>query len=142
MSAGIRSPAGKTRPVSITIISWIFIGFCSIAVLGGLLPPADDSAAKRAAEYAAEHPLESGLIHQAVRGIPILCGVFMLYGHNWARWLLAVWVGFHIVVAWWHTPLAVVIHVLLFLAIIYFLFRASASAYFRGTRDVASSTPK
>ncbi len=139
MSADNPSRARQTRPLSITIISWIFIGFCSVAVLGGLLPAADDAAAQRAAEYAASHPLESGIIHQAVRGTAILCGVFMLYGHNWARWLLTVWVGFHILVAWWHSPLAVVIHVLLFVMVVYFLFRPAASEYFRG--DLVKPTP-
>ena len=38
------------------------------------------------------------------RSAQIVAGVFMLYGHNWARWLLVVWLAFHVIVGALHSP--------------------------------------
>jgi hypothetical protein len=116
------------RPRSITVISWIFIAFGSIALLTGLLPSVDTTVAQRIAE------LKGHWIVHVSRILPVLCGVFMLYGFNWARWLLVVWLGFHVVLSVLHSPLQLLVHSLLFAVTLYFLFRPQASEYFRGTR--------
>ena len=122
------------RPRFITVISWIFIVFGSIALLTGLLPSVDTTAAQRIAELKGHW-----FVHLA-RILSILCGVFMLYGFNWARWLLVAWIGFHIILSVLHSPLQLLVHALLFTVILYFLFRPEASAYFRGKRaDAAQS---
>ena len=115
------------RPTSITVISWIFIAFGSIVLLFGLLPSVDTTVAQRIAE------LRGHWIVHVSRMVAVLCGVFMLYGFNWARWLLVVWLGFHIIVSALHSPLQLLVHTLLFAVVLYFLFRPQASAYFRGT---------
>jgi hypothetical protein len=56
----------------------------------------------------------------------------MLRGLNWARWLLAVWMAYHVVLSILHSPVELMMHVLLFGVMGYFLFRPQASAYFRG----------
>ena len=60
----------------------------------------------------------------------IIAGVFMLKGHNWARWLLVLWIAFHIIISALHSALYLLMHVLIFSAILYFVFRREASAYF------------
>ena len=117
------------RPRSITIISWIFIAVGSIGLLIGLLPSADITAAQRIAE------LKGHWFVYVSRMLAVLSGVFMLYGLNWARWLLVVWIGFHIIISALHSTLQLLIHSLIFAVILYFLFRPPASAYFRGTGD-------
>jgi hypothetical protein len=117
------------RPLSITVISWIFIAFGGIALLIRLLPPADSSAANRIAE----HPFEFWLT-PVIQVLALISGVFMLYGFNWARWLLVVWVGYHIILSALHSSLELLVHSLLFAVILYFVFRSQASAYFRGAR--------
>ena len=121
------------RPRSVTVISWTFIAFGSIALLTGFLPPADADAAQRIAEFKAQHPFEYAPIVVA-RILAVLCGVFMLYGFNWARWLLAGWIGFHVIVGVLHSPWSTLVHSLLFGVVVYFLFCPRASAYFRGSR--------
>ena len=113
------------RPLSITIICWIFIVFGAIALLYGLLPSGDTNASQRIAE------LKGHWYVHVSRIIQVLCGVFMLYGFNWARWLLVVWIAFHIVISILHSPFQLLVHSVLFAVILYFLFRRSASAYFR-----------
>jgi hypothetical protein len=113
------------RPRSITIISWLFIIFGTISLLSGLLPFGDVTLAQRIAE------LKGHWMVHLVRLASIVSGVFMLYGFNWARWLLVAWMAFHIVVSALHSLLQLLIHVSIFSVILYFLFRRQASAYFR-----------
>ncbi len=122
------SLAKNKRPSSITVISWIFVAFGSIALLTGLLPNVNTTAAQRIAEIKGHW-----YVHVS-RMVMALGGVFMLYGFNWARWLLVVWMGFHVILSLLHSPLQLLVHSLLFVVILYFLFRPPASAYFRSTR--------
>lgn len=65
-----------------------------------------------------------------VRLASVVAGVFMLRGHNWARWLLVAWMAFHIVLSALHSALQLLIHVAIFSVILFFIFRRPASAYF------------
>ena len=110
------------RPRSITVISWIFLaaGFIGLAY--------------HATEFNAQSPFEYDVVWVCfVRLLAILCGVFMLRGSNWARWLLVVWLGYHVILSVLHTPFELLVHSLLFAGVLYFLFRPQASVYFRPT---------
>ena len=112
------------RPLSITIISWIFI------ITGGI------GLVYQLTELNFQHPLENDTVWVcSVRFLAVVGGVFMLYGFNWTRWLLVLWMVFHIVISAMHSWQQLLVHSLLFAAILFFLFRPRASAYFR-TRGV------
>jgi uncharacterized membrane protein HdeD (DUF308 family) len=119
------------RPRSITIISWIFIVFGSIALLSGILSIGEVTVAQRIAE------LKGHWYVHVSRIVQILCGVFMLYGFNWARWLLVAWLAFHVIVGGLHSKFQLIVHSLLFAVVVYFLFRPQASAYFGQNRSDA-----
>lgn len=123
------------RPRSITVISWIFIAFGSIALLIGLLPNVNTTAAQRIAE------LKGHWYVHVSRMVMVLGGLFMLYGFNWARWLLVVWLVFHVIISVLHSPFQLLVHSLLFAVVLYFLFRPLASAYFRGKRGKPPQIP-
>lgn len=107
------------RPRSITVISWLFIAAGTIGL------------AYHATEFTAVVPFQYDVLWVClVRLLAILCGVFMLGGSNWGRWLLVVWMGYHIVLSVLHSPLQLFVHGLLFGVILCFLFRPRASAYF------------
>jgi hypothetical protein len=113
------------RPISITIISWLFIAVGVVALLYHLTP-------HLGAEGKASRPPGHELIWVVfVRLIALLCGVFMLRGCNWARWLLVVWFAYHVILSAFHSLTQVAVHTLLFGVIAFFLFRPKASAYFR-----------
>ena len=120
----------EQRPRSITIMSWLFIIFGSIALLSGLLPFGEITVAQRITELKGHW-----MVHLS-RILQIVAGVFMLRGHNWARWLLALWIAFHIVISALHSTFQLVLHVFIFSIILYFVFRRDSSTYF-GVRSEA-----
>ncbi len=119
----------RKRPLSITIISWLFIALGSIGLVAGLLPHGGITAAQRLAE------LETHWYVHVSRFAGILSGVLMLYGLNWGRWLLVAWLAFHVVVGYLHSPVQLLTHSLFLVLGLYFLFRKPAAAYFRSTKS-------
>jgi hypothetical protein len=68
--------------------------------------------------------------------IAVLAGIFLLKGRNWARWLLMVWVAVHVYIGAEHSLSAGLPHLLLLIAIGYFLFTPPDSHYFRSAPSV------
>ena len=115
----------KKRPLSVTLISWLFLAAGVVGV------------AYHATEFKAEHPFDYDVIRVCfVRLLAILCGAFTLRGRNWARWGLIVWIAAHVVLSVFHSLFELIAHGLLFAVIAYFLFRPQSSAYFQGARKV------
>ena len=107
----------KRRPRSITIISWLFIIFGTIALINGVWPITD---------------FKSHWYVHLSRFLQIVAGVFMLYGRNWARWLLFAWVDFHLGVGALNGLMSLAMHVVIFSVILFFVFRRDANVYFAG----------
>ena len=59
-------------------------------------------------------------------------GVYVLRGRNWARWLLAAWMLFHVVISVGH-PGQLAAHLAIFGFIAYLLFRPAATEFFRSS---------
>lgn len=114
----------KSRPLSVTIISWIFIVTGGVGLTYHLLPQ----------HIGEQHSAYELLWVSLVRLAAVLSGIFMLRGHNWARWLLVAWIAYHVVLSAFHTIAEVAIHGLLFGIVTFFLFRPRVSPYFRGAR--------
>ena len=113
------------RPASITIISWLFIVMGTIGLVASFMPYTHMSGSQAFAEFKGHW-----YVHLS-RFASIVAGVFMLYGCNWARWLLVAWLAFHVGISFLHSPLMVVFHAVIAAVILYFLFRKPASAFFR-----------
>ena len=121
----------KKRPLSVMIIGWLFVAAGTVGL------------AYHANEFKASVPFQYDVVWVClVRLIAIVCGVFMLRGRNWARWLLLVWVAYHVMLSAFHSLSGFVIHSLLFAVVAYFLFRPQASAYFRRASAGLAQTPK
>lgn len=112
------------RPLSVTLIACLYI---LTGAIGG-----------------ARHILEQGTFQydivwiELVSVIAIVCGVYMLRSHNWARWLALAWIAFHVVLSAFHSMSQLAIHSLLCAVFAYFLFRPTATRYFRTPRTQAS----
>jgi len=118
------------RPRSVTVISCIFV---AAGVIG---------LAYHATEFKAQRPFEYGMVWVCfVPLLAILCGMFMLRGSNWARWLLLVWIGYHVILSAFHSLSELVMHSVLFGVVAYFLFRPQAAVYFRKARSGPAQMP-
>jgi hypothetical protein len=71
---------------------------------------------------------------EVIRLLALIAGVFLLRGHDWARWLAVAWIGLHVILSAFHTPAELAIHSLFFVVIAAALFHPAASRYFRRTR--------
>ena len=113
----------KRRPLSVTVISCLFVAAGAIGF------------AYHITEFKAQGQFEYGLALVCfVRLLAILSGLFMLRGSNWARWLLLVWIVYHVILSAFHSLSELAMHSLLLGVVAYFLFRPDASAYFRAAR--------
>jgi len=70
---------------------------------------------------------------EVTESIAIVCGVFLLRAHNWARWLAIAWMAFHVVISFGEFG-QLAIHSLFLVLIVWCLFRADASRFFQYTR--------
>jgi hypothetical protein len=109
------------RPLQVTILGWLHI---AVGVLGS---------AVHGKELATQPAFQADSVWVVLVSIlAVVAGVFMLRGHNWARWLAMAWMAFHVIVSVFHSMRDVAIHMVLLVLFAYLLFRPEATAYFRG----------
>jgi hypothetical protein len=106
------------RPLSVTILGCLYIGVGTIGF-------AYHFTELLAFQY-------DGLWVELIEILAILCGAFMLRGHNWARWVALAWIAFHVILSAFHAFREFAIHCLFCAVIAWFLFRPEAARYFRG----------
>ena len=110
------------RPLPVTVIG------CLLVVTGAI------GLAYHLTEFQA-HPFPTELVWiSLVRLIAVVCGVYLLRGSNWARWLALVWITYHVILSGFHSRFELVMHSLLCAAFAYFVFRPRATQYFRAVR--------
>ena len=108
------------RPVSITLLAVLLIatGFLGLVY--------------HARDINLQHPVQNDTLWvELIRVLAIVAGIFMLRGHNWARWLTLAWIAFHVVVSFRHSWSQVCVHALVFAVFALFLFRPPAARYFK-----------
>ena len=120
-----------TRPLSVTLIAWLFVAIGVGTAVGGLFPIAS-AGGQGAGEFQERLAELTPMVLSAL--VAVAGGVWMLRGRDLGRWLAAIWMGAHIVLSMLHSLSRTVVHALLFALIAFALFRPAASAYFRGAR--------
>ena len=111
------------RPLSVTLISLLIAAAGAVGFVYHL------------ADLNLRHPFQSDVVWAGlVRLVAIVCGVYMLLGRNWARWLALVWIAFHVVVSGFHSFPELAVHALLLVVFAYVLLRPQAAEYFRAAR--------
>lgn len=108
------------RPVSVTVIACLYIA------VGGI------GCAYHFIEFKPQRPFQYDLVWASVVSlIAVVCGAYMLCGRNWARWLALTWIVFHVVLSALHALRELALHTLFCVILAYFLFRPTATRYFR-----------
>src|SRR6476620_7475137 len=116
------------RPLSVTMIGCLFL----VAGTVGLV--------YHVREFTRPAPFQYEVLWVSlVRVMAVVGAIFLLRGHNWARWLLVAWLAYHVVLSALHSMPQAIFHAALLAVIAYFLFRPPASAYFRAARSDATA---
>ena len=108
------------RPLAVTFIACLFL---AVGIFGAVMH--------------LRELVSQGLFHWEDLWAPLLglvavvAGVFLLLGHNWARWLAVAWMAFHVAISFFDSISKIAVHVLLLVLIAYALFRSDARAYFQ-----------
>jgi hypothetical protein len=126
MTASISSEERPTRPRpwSLIAVAVIFLALGVLDIARGLAP--------LFASAPRWHMAADDVEVLAVGIAAIVGGVYLLKGRNWARWLLAVWMAFHVAISIGQ-PKQLVAHLAIFGFIAFLLFRPGASASFTRT---------
>jgi hypothetical protein len=114
---------GSKRPLPVTILACVYM----LAGTVGFTYHFSEFLARHAFRY-------DDVWVELVRLLAIVSGLFMLRGHNWARWLAIAWIAFHVVLSAFHSLGEFAIHCLFCAVIAWFLFRPDAARYFRGSQ--------
>ena len=107
------------RPVSVTLISFLFIAAGTMGIIYH---------AGELKEIAINPEVIWVLV---VRLLAIVGGVFALRCANWARWLLLVWIFYHVIISFFHTSAELIMHAVIMIITIAALFHPKANVYFR-----------
>ncbi len=108
------------RPLSVTIIACVYLAAGAVGF------------AYHLTDWKGQQPFPWDFVWiELVRLAAVVCGVYLLKGQNWARWLALAWIGSHVVLSAFHTLPELAIHTLFCAIIAYFLFRPTAARYFR-----------
>src|ERR1700744_4799674 len=103
----IEEAVKNTRPLSITIIGWLYIVVGAVGFVYHFN------------EFGGQ-PFRSEIVWtELVRLAAVVSGIYMLRGHNWARWLALAWIGAHVILSALNSLAEVAAHVV-FLAVLTF----------------------
>jgi hypothetical protein len=110
----------KERPISVTIIGWLFIVTGSLGLV------------YHATEFNRQRMFQDDVLWvSAVRMLAIVGGGFLLCGRNWARTLVVGWLAYHTLLSVYHSVPELLVHAALLAVVTWVLLRADASAYLR-----------
>jgi uncharacterized membrane protein HdeD (DUF308 family) len=104
------------RPFQVTFLGWLFIVVGILTTTSHLL----------------KGSLDRWTIPIVLVGtIAVAAGAFLLRGARWSRWLLLVWLAFHVVASAFNSLTDAIAHVALLLVVGYFLLGPPTSEYFQ-----------
>ena len=105
-----------TRPFPVTVLGWLFIGVGIVSTAWHLW----------------RGTLDLWMIPIALIGVvAVVAGVFLLRGARWARWIILLWLAFHVGVSALNSLSATLPHAALLLVVGYVLLGPPTSAYYR-----------
>jgi hypothetical protein len=114
------------RPLSVTLIAILYL---TVGILGFTF---------HGREILANHAFhyDDALI-ELTELIAFVCGVFLLRGRNWARWLAVLWIAGHVAIMFESLQKGVM-HIVILALIAYALFQPEARTYFRHSDEAGS----
>lgn len=121
----------ECRPTSITVIAWILIVISVLNLVTGMVNMNNPMVRELMAKSPIPIPLQFTMLYLGLT-ITLACGVAILKGHNWGRWLYVIWNSVGAAIGLATSPMkAMMLPGLVFVFIVaFFLFRPNATHYF------------
>lgn len=133
----------KTRPTSITIISWILVALGGVSLITSTLM-LNNSAAKELMMRSPIPPsFQYAMLYLGLL-VTITSGLAMLRAQNWGRLLYVIWGALGSLISVTTSPMktAMIPGFVVYLVIVFFLFRPRANQYFGGSQvDRGAQSP-
>ncbi len=122
------------RPKSITVVCWILIIMGAISLVTSIIS-FNNPITK---EIMAKSPIPANIQYAMMFAgllVMLVSGVAMLKRHNWARLLYVGWSIFGFIIGIATSPMkaAMIPGLIVFLVIVFFLFRPKANEFFKAT---------
>ncbi len=115
------------RPIAVLIIGWFFI----VAGTVGFI--------YHVPELSIQSPFAKDAIWVLlVRLLAIVGGILTLRGANTGRWLLVIWLFYHVVLSYFHTLSELIMHAILLGAVAYGLFYPRSAIFFKNMKTGSS----
>jgi len=124
------------RPLAVTVIGWFFLVVGAATLVVGFVPLVRSMRGEGRATPA--HEWRDFAMATAVHLLAIVAGAGLLWRRGWARWLTLAWMGFLVVLSFWHSASQVIVHGVMLVVLAYFLFRPVVTAWFRGAAQPTS----
>jgi len=124
----------KERPKSITVVCWCLIVSACIFVISGTTSINDPMVQEIMSKSQIPPSIQYVMMYAGLI-ITLVCSIAMLKGQNWARMLYVGWnvLGFIIALTTSPVKALMVPGVIIFLIVVFFLFRPKANEYFKAT---------
>ena len=124
----------KARHTSITVISWILIVAGVISLITSTVALNNPMAKELMARSPIPLPVQYAMLYVGLL-VMITGGVAMLKALNWGRLLYVIWSAAGSVIGFATSPMkiALIPGFLLYLVVVFFLFRPKANQFFAGT---------
>ncbi len=122
----------RKRPISVTVVCWILIVMSTISLLASTMALNNPVTRELMAQSALPVNLQYVLMYAGLL-VTLISSAAMLKGHNWARWLYTGWstLGFLVGIVTSPAKAAMIPGLVIFLIIVYFLFRPPATMFFQ-----------
>ena len=119
------------RPTLITVISWILIVISVLNLVTSTVNINNPMVHKLMAKSPLPIPVQFAMLYIGL-AVTLICGVAMLGGHNWGRWLYVIWSVIGMIIGFATSPMKTMMvpGLLFFLIVAFFLFRPNATLYF------------
>lgn len=121
----------KLRPTSVTIISWILVAVGGISLITSTLTLKNAAARELMARSPLPLSVQYAMLYAGLL-VTITSGIAMLKAQNWGRLLYVVWGALGSLISITTSPMktAMIPGVVVYLVIVFFLFRPRANQYF------------
>ena len=115
------------RPITVTLIALLLL----LSGVAGI--------AYHLTDVKTWHPFPYGYVAiLLIHVLDIVAGIYMLRGHNWARWVALLWIAFHLAISFFNSWSQVAVHSVVLAIFAYVLLRPAAAAYFRSQKPASA----